>query len=106
MQYNLVIMKTNIFSQIALLAVVIVAVSCTPQKKLPKIAIAGIKIESSTFSPARSTEESFNVAIGDEIYDMIPYIATILVLVFTSMHENKEHAQPKSCGINYFREER
>ena len=74
MQYNLVIMKTNIFSQIALLAVVIVAVSCTPQKKLPKIAIAGIKIESSTFSPARSTEESFNVAIGDEIYDMIPYL--------------------------------
>ena len=41
-----------------------------------------------------------------QIYDMIPYIATILVLVFTSMHENKEHAQPKSCGINYFREER
>ena len=47
--------------------------SCA-QKKLPKIAIAGIKIESSTFSPARSTEESFNVAIGDEIYDMIPYL--------------------------------
>lgn len=47
--------------------------SCT-QQKLPKIAIAGIKIESSTFSPARSTEESFNVAIGDEIYDMIPYL--------------------------------
>lgn len=47
--------------------------SCT-SKKLPKIAIAGIKIESSTFSPARSTEESFNVAIGDEIYDMIPYL--------------------------------
>ena len=41
-----------------------------------------------------------------QIYDMIPYVATILVLVVTSMHENKEHAQPKSCGINYFREER
>ena len=47
--------------------------SCS-DKKLPRIAIAGIKIESSTFSPARSTEESFNVAIGDEIYDMIPYL--------------------------------
>lgn len=47
--------------------------SCA-EKRLPKIAIAGIKIESSTFSPARSTEESFNVAIGDEIYDMIPYL--------------------------------
>lgn len=41
-----------------------------------------------------------------QIYDMIPYVATILVLVVTSMRENKEHAQPKSCGINYFREER
>jgi microcystin degradation protein MlrC len=47
--------------------------SCA-KKKMPKVAIAGIKIESSTFSPARSTEESFNVAIGDEIYDMIPYL--------------------------------
>ena len=44
--------------------------------------------------------------LPSQIYDMIPYVATILVLVFTSMHENKEHAQPKSCGINYFREER
>lgn len=41
-----------------------------------------------------------------QIYDMIPYVATILVLVITSMRESKEHAQPKSCGLNYFREER
>ena len=41
-----------------------------------------------------------------QIYDMIPYVATILVLVITSMRESKEHAQPKSCGNNYFREER
>lgn len=41
-----------------------------------------------------------------QIYDMLPYVATILVLVITSMRESKEHAQPKSCGVNYFREER
>ena len=41
-----------------------------------------------------------------QIYDMFPYIATILVLVITSMRRSKEHAQPKSCGLNYFREER
>lgn len=41
-----------------------------------------------------------------QIYDMLPYVATILVLIITSMRESKEHAQPKSCGINYFREER
>ena len=41
-----------------------------------------------------------------QIYDMFPYIATILVLVITSMRQSREHAQPKSCGLNYFREER
>lgn len=41
-----------------------------------------------------------------QIYDMLPYVATIIVLVVTSMRESKEHAQPRSCGTNYFREER
>ena len=41
-----------------------------------------------------------------QIYDMLPYVATILVLVVTSMRSSREHAQPQSCGLNYFREER
>ena len=41
-----------------------------------------------------------------QIYDMLPYVATIVVLVVTSMRQSREHAQPKSCGLNYFREER
>ena len=41
-----------------------------------------------------------------QIYDMVPYVATIIVLVVTSMRQSKEHAQPKNCGLNYFREER
>lgn len=41
-----------------------------------------------------------------QIYDMLPYVATIVVLVVTSMRQSKELAQPKSCGLNYFREER
>ncbi|MCU6746298.1 MULTISPECIES: ABC transporter permease [Lachnospiraceae] len=41
-----------------------------------------------------------------QIYDMLPYVATIVVLIATSMRQSKEHAQPKSCGNNYFREER
>ncbi|MEG1548531.1 MAG: ABC transporter permease [Clostridia bacterium] len=41
-----------------------------------------------------------------QIYDMLPYVATILVLIITSIRQSKEHAQPKSCGTNYFREER
>lgn len=41
-----------------------------------------------------------------QIYDMIPYIATILVLIITSMKQSRELSQPQSCGQNYFREER
>ena len=38
------------------------------QTALPRIAFAGIAIESSTFSPAQTHEESFHVKIGDEIF--------------------------------------
>jgi microcystin degradation protein MlrC len=67
-------MNRFLFKSAVIAVVALVAVSCGGKKKLPKIAIAGIKIESSTFSPARSGEDAFNVAIGDEIYDMIPYL--------------------------------
>lgn len=39
---------------------------------LPRIAIAGIGIESSTFSPALSTEASFNIKRGEQIYTSYP----------------------------------
>jgi simple sugar transport system permease protein len=41
-----------------------------------------------------------------QIYDMIPYVATILVLIITSVRQSKEHAMPAGTGYNYFREER
>ena len=46
------------------------------------------------------------MGIPIEIYDLMPYAATILVLIFTSIRQSKEHAMPKHCGLNYFREER
>lgn len=67
-------MKNIHFRVLSAAVALLLLASCSQEKKLPKIAIAGIKIESSTFSPARSTEESFNVAIGDEIFEMIPYL--------------------------------
>jgi len=45
-------------------------------------------------------------AIPAQVYNVLPFIATILVLVITSIRQSKDHSQPKSCGINYFREER
>lgn len=44
--------------------------------------------------------------IPSSIFDMIPFLMTIVVLVVTSIRSSKENAQPKSCGVNYFREER
>ncbi|WP_394345413.1 M81 family metallopeptidase [Algoriphagus kandeliae] len=48
--------------------------SCQPEEKLPRIAIAGLAIESSTFSPARSTAESFKARIGDDIFNYYPFL--------------------------------
>ena len=47
-----------------------------------------------------------DVSIPQQIYNVLPFVATILVLIFTSIRQSKEHSQPKSCGVNYFREER
>lgn len=44
--------------------------------------------------------------IPTQIYEMFPYLATILVLIVTSIRQSRENVQPKSCGKNYFREER
>lgn len=43
------------------------------EKKLPRIAIAGIGIESSTFSPAQTHEEAFHARIGDSIFGRYPF---------------------------------
>ena len=46
------------------------------------------------------------LGIPMQIYDMFPYVATVLVLIATSMKRSKEHIAPEHIGVNYFREER
>jgi ABC-type uncharacterized transport system permease subunit len=41
-----------------------------------------------------------------ELYKMLPYIVTIIVLVITSMRNKRENQPPESLGLPYFREER
>ncbi len=41
-----------------------------------------------------------------ELFKMLPYIVTIIVLIITSMRKKREHQPPGSLGVNYFREER
>jgi len=47
-----------------------------------------------------------HLPIPDEIYKILPYAVTIIVLVITSMRRKKEDHPPESLGIAYFREER
>lgn len=60
------------------LALIPLIFSCgekSEEKRLPRIAIAGLAIESSTFSPARSTAEAFKVRIGEEIFSYYPFMS-------------------------------
>jgi simple sugar transport system permease protein len=41
-----------------------------------------------------------------ELFKMLPYVVTIIVLVITSMRNKKENQPPQALGLSYFREER
>lgn len=41
-----------------------------------------------------------------ELYKMLPYIVTIIVLVISSMRKKRENEPPAALGLAYFREER
>ena len=59
------------------LLMMIIALSCSNSNKSekPRIAIAGIAIESSTFSPAVSHEDAFRARVGDEVFSYYPFMA-------------------------------
>lgn len=62
------------------LTLVFLLISCkntttSKDKSLPKIAIAGIAIESSTFSPAQTHIESFHPVTGDTIFNSYPFFS-------------------------------
>lgn len=46
------------------------------------------------------------VPIPQSIFDMLPYLATIIVLIMISLKKSKENCAPKALGEPYFREER
>ena len=41
-----------------------------------------------------------------ELYKMLPYVVTLIVLIITSMRNKKENQPPAALGLSYFREER
>ena len=70
-------MKKNLLTGLLLL-LTFVGCQDNPKKsavELPRVAIAGIAIESSTFSPARSHEDAFHADVGEEVFGKYPFLA-------------------------------
>ena len=53
--------------------IIILQFSCNTSKKKPRIGITGIAIESSTFSPAITTEKEFDIKYSNEIFGRYPF---------------------------------
>jgi len=58
------------------ISLVFSTVAAYPQRKaLPRIAIAGLGIESSTFSPALTEEAAFHAKKGDSVFSSYPFLS-------------------------------
>ncbi|MCD8377056.1 MAG: ABC transporter permease [Oscillospiraceae bacterium] len=44
--------------------------------------------------------------IPDQIYRILPYVMTVIVLIFTSMRNSRDKQPPASLGLPFFREDR
>ena len=62
-------MKKYIF----LITVLFLNFGCNGEKK-PRIAIAGLAIESSTFSPAKTVESDFKARVDDDVFSFYPFL--------------------------------
>src|SRR5579862_7037314 len=59
-----------------IVAIVLTSYSVRAQQKpLPRIAIAGLGIESSTFSPALTDEAAFHAQYGGEVFNVYPFLS-------------------------------
>ncbi len=67
--------KTDIALTIALLLLISGCKKGTGKNDLPRVAIAGIAIESSTFSPAVTHEEAFRARVGDDVFSYYPFFS-------------------------------
>jgi len=66
---KIIIMKRFLLSAAATL------VTCSCNAPKPRIAIAGLAIESSTFSPALTDEAAFHASYGDDVFKAYPFLS-------------------------------
>jgi microcystin degradation protein MlrC len=72
-------MKNSPVQPLYFFLVIVTLLSCSSKEKkqdqpLPRIAIAGLAIESSTFSPALSNEASFRAKYGNDVYSTYSFM--------------------------------
>ena len=70
----------------------------------PSVAIIGSFVfgalcNANNYIPGLGTETQ-------ELFKMLPYLVTIIVLVIVSARKKREHQPPAHLGLPYFREER
>ena len=70
----------------------------------PNLAIIGSIIFGGLYI-ASTYIQGFSLEIK-ESFKMLPYIVTVIVLLFTSIRNQKKTQPPQNLGLNYFREER
>ena len=69
----------------------------------------GLGILGSILFGALYCASSYITGIGfaeKELFKMLPYVVTLIVLIATSMRKKRELQPPAGLGLNYFREER
>lgn len=69
----------------------------------PNLAVLGAVV----FGALSVAANVFNVPLKlIKLFDVVPYVVTVIVLIITSMLNSKENQPPASLGLPYFREER
>ncbi len=63
-------------------------------------------IPSSISAKLASMLGATNTTYMQNLYQMIPYLVTIIVLILVSKRKRRENQNPASLGVSYFREER
>ncbi len=65
-----------------------------------------LQVFGTTFASANPAVFGWLGAIPVQIYKMLPFLITAIVLVIASIRKNKENQAPAAIGLNYIREER
>jgi len=68
-------MRNTLFGLLSLFTIISCGGEFQGKKELPRIAVAGLAIESSTFSPALTHEEAFHAKVGEDVFSEYPFLA-------------------------------